>query len=304
MIEVAIMLEGQNGLNWEHWKRIAHAVEELGYAGLFRSDHFTNARPPDKDSLEMWVSLTWLADNTERIQFGPMVSPLSFRHPVFAARMGKDVDELSNGRFILGLGAGWQEREHEKFGFDLLEIGPRFDRFEEGVELVHRLLREDEPVNFEGNFYNLKEAALYPRPSRTGRPPILIGGRGWNRTLPLTARYADEWNCGFRPPQVFDRLNRRLNELMEQEGRDPSEIRRSLANITVFGRDEQEVASKIEQRGYSEEGIAEFGVIHGTASQIRDQIGEYEAVGVELILLQWLELEDVDGLEQLAKVLL
>lgn len=304
MIEVAIMLEGQNGLNWEHWKNIARAVEELGYVGLYRSDHFTNARPPDKDSLELWVSLTWLADNTERIEFGPMVSPLSFRNPVFSARMGKDIDALSGGRLILGLGAGWQQREHEKFGFDLLEPGPRFDRFEEGVEVVYRLLREAEPLDFEGDYFNLKQAALYPQPGQPGRPPILIGGRGWNRTLPLTARFADEWNCGFRGPEEFKKRNARLNQLLEAEGRQPNEIRRSLVNITVYGRDEQEVADKIAQRGYSEELVAEFGVIHGTAAQIRDQIRVYEQAGVERILLQWLELEDLDGLAELAEVLL
>ncbi len=304
MIEVAIMLEGQNGLNWEHWKNIARAVEDLGYVGLYRSDHFTNARPPDKDSLELWVSLAWLAGNTQRIEFGPMVAPLSFRNPVFAARMGKDIDELSGGRFILGLGAGWQEREHEKFGFDLLEPGPRFDRFEEGVEVAYRLLREREPVDFDGDYFSLKEATLYPQPSRNGRPPILIGGRGWNRTLPLTARFADEWNCGFRGPEEFKRRNARLDELMDAEGRQAEEIRRSLVNITIYGRDEQEAAQKIEQRGYSEEAIAEFGMIHGTASQIHDQIAKYEEAGVQRILLQWLELENLDGLAKLAEALL
>ena len=81
MLEVAIFLEGQNGLNWPRWQRIAAAVEDLGYFGLYRSDHFTNANPPDKDSLELWVSLTWLASHTDRIEFGPLVSPISFRNP-------------------------------------------------------------------------------------------------------------------------------------------------------------------------------------------------------------------------------
>src|SRR3990170_6098006 len=116
-MDVSIMVEGQNGLTWPRWRRIAHAVEALGFAGLFRSDHFTNAAPPDRDSLELWTSLTWLAANTSRVRFGPLVTPSSFRHPVMTARMATAVDALSGGRLILGLGAGWQERGHTNYGF-------------------------------------------------------------------------------------------------------------------------------------------------------------------------------------------
>src|SRR5574338_1726373 len=102
MVEIAIMIEGQDGLTWPRWMRLARAVEDLGFAGLYRSDHFTNAAPPDKESLELWVSLTWLASNTRRIEFGPLVSPVSFRHPIFTARIGAQVDDLSGGRLRLG----------------------------------------------------------------------------------------------------------------------------------------------------------------------------------------------------------
>ncbi len=97
-MEIAIMVEGQNGLDWPRWQRIARAVEDLGFVGLYRSDHYTNAELPDKDSLELWVSLTWLASHTERIEFGPMVSPVLFRHPTMTARVSCAMDDLSNGR--------------------------------------------------------------------------------------------------------------------------------------------------------------------------------------------------------------
>ena len=87
-MDIAIMIEGQNGLNWPRWKKIAKLVEDLGFAGLYRSDHFTNTSPPDIDSLDLWISFTWLAENTRRIEFGPLVTPFSFRHPVHTARMG------------------------------------------------------------------------------------------------------------------------------------------------------------------------------------------------------------------------
>ena len=168
MLEVAIFLEGQNGLNWPRWQRMAEAVEALGFVGLYRSDHFTNMNPPDKDSLELWVSLAWLASHTDRIEFGPLVSPISFRHPAFTARMAAAVDDLSGGRLILGLGAGWQEREHNNYGFDLLEIGDRFERFEEGLEVVKLLLNSDQGSDFDGRYFQLKDGILLPRPQRPG----------------------------------------------------------------------------------------------------------------------------------------
>ena len=177
-MEIALMIEGQNGLNWGRWQRIAEAAEDLGFWGLFRSDHFTNASPPDLDSLELWTSLTWLASHTKRIGFGPLVSPVSFRHPALTARMAVAVDDLSEGRLILGLGAGWQEREHLAYGFDLLDIDRRFVRFEEGLVVISQMLGSEHPVNFEGEFFHLRDAVLLPRPLRHAGPPILIGGNG------------------------------------------------------------------------------------------------------------------------------
>ncbi|MFN2143988.1 MAG: LLM class flavin-dependent oxidoreductase, partial [Anaerolineales bacterium] len=182
MIEVALMIEGQNGLTWERWKRIVTLAEDLGFAGIYRSDHYTNASPPDKESLEAWVSLTWLASHTKRIEFGTLVSPLSFRNPTMLARMAASVDDLSGGRLTLGVGAGWQEREHEKFGWDLLPVPERFERFEDGLEVLHALLKNDSPSTFEGKYYRIDEAVLLPRPQRAAGPKILIGGNGKTRT--------------------------------------------------------------------------------------------------------------------------
>jgi F420-dependent oxidoreductase-like protein len=297
-MQVAIMIEGQNGLNWPRWQRIARAIEDLGFAALHRSDHFTNARPPDLDSLELWVSLTWLASHTQRIQFGPLVSPVSFRHPAFTPRMARDVDDLSAGRLILGVGAGWQEREHTNFGFDLLDVPQRFQRFEEGLEVITRLLRSDEPVNFEGQFYRLHEAILLPRPARPGGPSLLIGGNGPQRTLPLVARYADEWNGVYIPPGHFAELNAHLDQLLRENGRQPGDVRRSLMTGVVFGRDQAELAEKLRGRDAAE--LRDRGVIVGTSSEIVDQLGRLAEVGVEKVMLQWLDLDDLGGLEALA----
>jgi alkanesulfonate monooxygenase SsuD/methylene tetrahydromethanopterin reductase-like flavin-dependent oxidoreductase (luciferase family) len=188
MVAVSISVEGMFGLTWERWRRLTTVVEQLGFDGLFRSDHFTLPFPVDLDSLEMIVSLTYLADHTERVHFGPLVAPISFRDPVMLARQAAAIDDLSGGRMVLGLGAGWEEREHGMFGYRLGNISTRFARFAEGLQVITRLLDSDGPVSYTGRFFSLRDAVLLPRPGRRGGPPILVGGAGPTRTLPLAAR--------------------------------------------------------------------------------------------------------------------
>ncbi|NUQ84884.1 MAG: LLM class F420-dependent oxidoreductase [Anaerolineales bacterium] len=304
MLEIAIMIEGQNGLTWARWQKIAPLVEELGFVGLFRSDHFTNASPPDIESLELWTSLTWLADNTKRIEFGPLVTPFSFRHPVHTARMASAVDDLSGGRLILGLGAGWQDREHRLFGFDLLEMKSRFDRFEEGMEVVTRLLQSDEPVTFEGKYYQLRGATLLPRPQRRGGPRILIGGSGGKRTLSCVVRYAKEWNCNFITVQKFSEANERLTEMLIHAGRKPESVRRSLMTGCVFGKDDAALKEKISARKRTLEELRQRGIVGGNVAQVKEQLREMEEAGLQRVMLQWLDLDDLEGLEALAKAVL
>jgi F420-dependent oxidoreductase-like protein len=303
-MEIAIMIEGQNGLNWLRWQRIVQAVEELGFVGLYRSDHFVNADPPDLDSLELWVSLTWLASHTERIEFGPLVTPFSFRHPAFTARMARDVDDLSGGRLTLGMGAGWNEREHRHYGFDLLGPAQRFARFREGLEVVTRLLRSDEPLSFNGQFYRLQEASLLPRPEREGGPSILIGGNGLQRTLPLAAQYADEWNGVLIPPTKFRELNAQLDGLLKEVGRKPAEVRRSLMTGIVFGRNQVELDRKVTARGSTVAELRRHGLVAGTPAEVVNQLEQFAQAGVQRIMLQWLDLDDLAGLEALARAVL
>lgn len=301
------MIEGQNGLNWPRWQRIVRLAEDLGFAGLYRSDHYTNADPPDMDSLELWVSLTWLAGNTRRLEFGPLVTPVSFRHPTMTARMAAAVDDLSGGRLVLGVGAGWQEREHDHYGWDLLDIDRRFARFTEGLEVITRLLKQDAPINFNGSYYRLKEAILLPRPQRPGGPPILVGGNGKKRTLPLAARYADEWNAVYTPPDEFRSLCQELDRLLLTAGRRPADVRRSLMTGCVFGKDQADLQKKVERRTHGRKTPAELrakGVIVGTVEELRAQLGELAAAGVQRVMLQWLDLDDLSGLEAMGRGIL
>lgn len=277
MTAISIQIEGQNGLTWPRWQRIIAEVEALGFAGLFRSDHFTNMRPPDIESLEAIVSLTYLADHSQRVHFGSLVAPLSVRDPRILARQAAAIDDLSGGRFILGVGAGWQEREHTLFGFALGDLKSRMDRFEEGLQVITRLLRSDEPVTFEGRFYQLHGATLLPRPTRRGGPPILIGGSGPKRTLPLVARYADIWNGSVLTPEQFGERSKQLSVLIEQVGRKPSDVKRTVM-LPPPDLD--------------------------TPDALRRQIDDYAAAGAEELMFQWLRLDDIEGLRTFAKLAL
>lgn len=301
-MDVAVMIEGQNGLNWTRWQRLASAVEDLGFAGLYRSDHFTNANPPDLESLELWTSLTWLASHTRRIEFGPLVSPVSFRHPVVTARVACAVDDLSGGRLTLGVGAGWQEREHTNFGFDLLDVRGRFARLGEALEVVTRLLHSNEPVSLDGPRYRLRDAIVLPRPRRPNGPPILIGGNGPLRTLPLAAHYADEWNAVYVPARRFAELSGRLDTLLAGRGRRPADVRRSLMTGLVFGRDDAEVQRNL--RGRAAATLRERGVVVGTGTAVADALDRLTEAGVQRVMLQWLDLDDLEGLEALARAVI
>ncbi len=163
MVELSISVEGLFGLTWPQWKRLVERVEHLGFAGLYLSDHFNMPEPPDYPSLELIVALTYLADHTQRVRFGPMVSPLSFRDPVMLARQAAALDDLSGGRMVLGVGTGHMAREHAMFGYDLGDMPTRFARLEEGLEVITRLLQSGSPVTFEGQLFRLHDAVL-PEP--------------------------------------------------------------------------------------------------------------------------------------------
>jgi F420-dependent oxidoreductase-like protein len=311
MVAISIQIEGQNGLTWPYWKRLVTEVEDLGFAGLFRSDHFTNARPPDKDSLETIVSLTYLADHTHHIHFGPLVSPISFRHPTLLVRQAAAIDDLSGGRMILGLGAGWQEREHRLFGHELGDIPTRMARFEEALEIITRLLNSDEPVTYEGKFFQLREAQLLPRPQRPRGPEIMIGGNGPKRTLPLVVRFADIWNGSFLSPGAFEERSVILDQLSRTAGRNPSEIKRTVMLGFTFGRDITELDRRLSWRrnnpNYANksldkviEELSKDGAIVGTPDMIVEQIEAYSRAGADEVILQWFDLDDIDGLRAFA----
>jgi F420-dependent oxidoreductase-like protein len=314
MIEVSISVEGQAGLTWPLWRRWVAMAEANGFSGLYRSDHFTMPDPPDEDSLECIVSLAYLADHSSRVRFGPLVAPLSCRDPVMLARQAAALDDLSGGRMILGVGTGWLEREHSLFGYELEDLRTRFARLEEGLEVITRLLKSDEAVSYEGQFYRLRDAILLPRPGREGGPPIMIGGSGSVRTPELAARFADVWNGISMEPDMFRERSAALDLLLSKHGRRPRDVKRTLASLCFFGRTEDALEQRVQLAREWDEDLAslpleetlealrtEWGAIAGSAEVAIEQIRAYEQAGVEELMLQWFPADDVGGAEAFAK---
>lgn len=294
---IGIMIEGQDGLNWERWQRIVLTVEDAGYQCLFRSDHFTNASGPHKDALELWTSLTWLADHTEHIEFGPLVTPITFRHPAMITQYAAAIDTLSDGRFLLGMGTGWQDREHREFGIEFPPLSERYERLQDGLEIATRLFGNDEPISYAGKHYALDGALLTMK--RKDGPRILIGGNGPNKTLPLAAKYATEWNAVYITRALYQERHARMVELLDAEGRSQDEMTYSLMTRVVYGKDEAALQQKL--AGITNvEGLRERDVIIGTGQAVIDQIGAWTELGVQRFMLQWIELDDTDGMEAMA----
>jgi alkanesulfonate monooxygenase SsuD/methylene tetrahydromethanopterin reductase-like flavin-dependent oxidoreductase (luciferase family) len=311
VVEISISAEGVFGLTWPAWKRLVRTVEDLGFAGLYLADHFVPPMPPDFPSLDLIVALTYVADHTDRVRFGSLVAPLSHRDPVHLARQAATLDDLSGGRMVLGVGAGWMEREHEMFGYDLGDVPTRMDRLEEGLQVITSLFRSEEPVSFDGRFFQLRDAVL-PGPKRPGGPPVLVGASGPKRGLPLVARYADIWNTQQLTPDAVRERSAQLDELLQQVGRQPTDVRRTFNAPIVCGRTPAEMEARVHGfRRFSESAdlsldevlmsVREFFVpFIGTPDEVIAQIRAYEDVGITEVTLQWFDTDDVDGLEVLA----
>lgn len=304
MVRIGLMIEGQNGLTWERWQNVLQAAEEGGFDSVFRSDHFTNPRGPDKPALELWPSLTYAASHTTRIQFGPLVTPVTFRLPAITVKDAAAVHDLSGGRLVLGIGAGWQEREHVDWGIPFPNVSIRYGMLREYLEITCHLFRSDERLTLEGTYYQFHDALLLPRPEPAGGPPILVGGNGERRTMPLAARFANEWNGLFVPPARYKELTDRLDTLLRDLGRDPKDVIRSAMLGTLLARSRTAYEDAIAQRGWSGEEATQKGLVVGTPDMWIEQIRAYADAGVERMMLQWLDLDDIEGIRTVAREVL
>lgn len=312
-MRLSVQIEGGRGLTWPAWKTLVREVEAMGFAGLYCCDHFTGTAPPDEPSLEVMTAMTYAASHTERVMLGTLVAPVSWRDPVMLARQAMAIDDLSGGRFVLGVGAGWNEREHTMFGYPLGDIARRMARFTEALEVMTRLIRDEPPQSFAGEYYQLRDAVLLPRP---GRPtPVMIGGSGPQRTLPLVARYADSWNAsGMNADEVRER-NMTLDGLVEKAGRVPGDVQRTLMKAIFCGRSEAEYEGRLRglrtganatapQADLLAHARGRMKAIVGTPEEVVQQIRAYEDAGIQEIMAQFLVVDDLDGLRILAGAVL
>ncbi|MEX2229492.1 MAG: TIGR03560 family F420-dependent LLM class oxidoreductase [Dehalococcoidia bacterium] len=310
-MDLGVMIEGQEGLNWDLWRRIINATEDLGFESLWRSDHFFSlSGPRSRDALETFLSFVLVAEQSSRIRFGPLVSSMTFRHPSLLARMAAQIDRLSDGRFVLGMGAGWNVPEHEAFGLPFPSLRERMDRLEEGVQVVQALWA-DEPASFAGTHFRLEDAECFPKPIQ--RPlPVLIGGGGEKRTLRIAARYAQEWNGVGLDVDGYLRKRAILEAHCAAVGRDPGTIRHSQMAAFVIGRDvagQKAHLARLAEKLPAFEGrdpetllhsLRDRGWLIGTPGELVDEIGRREEAGLSRVMLQHHANDDFASLELLA----
>jgi F420-dependent oxidoreductase-like protein len=299
-MDIGLMVEGQAGLGWERWLHILRLAERLGFPSLLRSDHYFIGS--QQDSLETFISLAVAARETERIRFGPLVSPVTFRHPVDVARMAGQIDLLSGGRLVLGLGNGWNEPEHAAYGLPFPEPAERSRRLEEAIHVM-RALWGPGPASYEGRHYRLEGADMLPKPS-AGRPHLLIGGSGPKRTLRLAAQHADEWNSVNAPPEVIAERVGILSAHCEAVGRDPATIRKGVMVFAAVGRTQADVeaaADGIRRLTFRGEDLTpaqtiararERGMLVGTLDEVMERLAGYARAGIDEVQFQHMNFHD------------
>ena len=304
-IDVGIMLEGQEGLTWESFLRLAGAVEELGFESLFRSDHLTALQgEPRRATLALWPALTALALRTKRLRFGPLVCSMTFRQPALVAKLAADVAELSGGRLDLGIGAGWNANEHRMFGIPFPHYAVRLEMLDEAAQVI-RALWAGGPTSFAGRHYSLVEAESYPLPAPQP-PPLIMGGSG-QRTLQLVARHATEWNCSYGSLAVFKEKSAALGEACRAIGRDPASLRRSCMLPYVVGSDAAAIQRRIAAQRATFPSLPSdlaswtaAGFVGGSPEQVTEQLRVFAGAGCARVMLQHNDLSDVASLELLA----
>ncbi len=252
----------------------AQHAEATGWDGLWIADHFMPNQADTSGPVgEAWTLVAALAASVPRVRIGTLVSGNTYRHPAVLAKMAAQVDIISGGRFTLGLGAGWQRNEHEAYGIAFADVRGRLDRLEEASQVVRGLLT-NASTTFEGRYYQLTDAPLSPKPLQDPLP-LLIGGGGERRTLRIAAQYADAWNV-WGTPEVLRQKGEVLERHCADVGRDPSEIARSANAMLVFT-DDAEAAEEARSGGRP--------VMAGDAAQLREQVEQYAAAGVDELII-------------------
>jgi F420-dependent oxidoreductase-like protein len=300
-VQVALMIEGQEGVTWEHWCALADACEKHGVETLFRSDHYISQADESANvAHDAWTTIAALAARTTRLRFGTLVSPATFRAPALLANAAATADHVSGGRIELGLGAGWMEREHRAFGFAFPETPVRVEMFAEQLEIVHRLWTEGR-VDFRGRHYTLENAPGLPKPVQRPRPPIIVGGSGGRGTVAPALRFADEYNTPFASPEDAARIRAKV----------PS-LRFSVMTGCIVGDTHDDALEKARElhgrrprdAGF-EEWLADYSgrALVGSVDEVATRLDEYAQAGCDRVMLQHLQHTDLDAVRLIGREL-
>jgi F420-dependent oxidoreductase-like protein len=299
-MELALMIEGQNGVTWPEWLALAHACEAHGISTLFRSDHYLelSGTHPEAGSLDAWATLSGLAAATTTLRLGTMVSPATFRHPSELAKVVTTADQISGGRVELALGAGWHEREHAAYGFAFPPTKTRMDILEEQLQIV-RGHWGDGPFSFDGEHYQLSELQAEPKPVQKPHPPLIMGGAAGPRSARMAAAYADEYNTVFAAIDDIRTRKANLDAACEKAGRDP--IPFSMMTTVIVGSDDADlrqraaaVAARMGADGDALIATPPPGFVVGTLAAAAEQLHALAEVGLSRVMCQHLAHEDTD----------
>lgn len=253
-------------------------AEATGWDGVYVADHFMadagGPFPPDTPNLEAAAVVAGLAAATERVRLATLVFGITYRHPAVLAKWAASTDHISGGRLLLGLGAGWQENEHQQYGIGLGPPGERVDRFEEALRVIRGLL-DEATTTVAGKHYTVTGAIAWPKPVQE-RLPILIGAKG-PRMLGVVARFADEWNMWSSPAELAERRSV-LDQKCAAIDRDPAEILTSTQAL-VFVLDDDAKAEDLEAA------MGERPCVAGTPARIAERVAQWRDVGVDELII-------------------
>ncbi len=297
-MRVRIFVEAHRGATYDDQLRMARCAQDGGFDGFFRADHylaFTDAagNPGLPGPTDAWLTLAALARETSRIRLGTLVTCATFRPPGALAISVAQVDQMSGGRVELGLGAGWYEREHRAYGIEFPPVGTRFDRLAEQLEIITGLWATPDGgrYTFRGDHYQLVDAPALPKPVQRPGPPVIVGGRGPKRTPELAARFAAEYNVPFTSVANTARQYEAVLDACARLGRDTPPT--FSAGLLVYcGRSPAEIAHRARVRG-EKSALPPEDALLGSPAQVVDRIGEFAAIGAEVIYLR-LDLHDPD----------
>ena len=310
------MLEPQVGMTYADQLAVAWRAESLGFAGLYRSDHYSSGRDGDDGigSTDAWAALAGLARETTSLRLGTLVTPATFRTIGNLAKTVATVNEMAGtaqdgtSRIDLGMGTGWMEIEHLRHGFEFGDLDTRFRRLEEHLQVLSKFWDPGaQPFDFDGHFVTTQQSRFYPVP--VPRPRVVIGGAGMRRTPRLAATYADELNAVFLSAEQCREQRAALRQACEDIGRDPASVRYSLMTRCIVGATAEEfreraVAAHAQSSTDAplDDWIAQLPPdwVTGTPDQARATLERLAAAGVEQIMLQHLVYDDLDMLDVIA----